>query len=224
MEPYSSCQTQFVIPSKPTRVTIVDVFHFLGRLLGAVILLVLIRSPMYFCRNLLLLSSLLCSSLTASIRWKRANSESWSAFACLSFTVSLPTIHSCAHAIDGSQSSAVGTHLCNSSLASLLNISRSWLVLLGLMALTSSGPSAISTGPTSMESRGTIMVPLLFRLGNRGLIGTGAWITGCSCWSCCWSSDAPDDESDHSMPGTFPMLLSSIMLSIMRPRRAAVLV
>lgn len=49
----------------------------------AVILLVLMRSPMYFCRNLLLLSSLSCSSLTASMRLNIAIRDSWSAFACL---------------------------------------------------------------------------------------------------------------------------------------------
>lgn len=57
--------------------------HFLARLLDAVILLVVIRSPMYFCRNLLLLSSLSCSSLTASILLKRVTRESCSARACL---------------------------------------------------------------------------------------------------------------------------------------------
>ncbi len=58
--------------------------HFLPRLPDAVILVVLIRSPMYFCRNLLWLSSLSCSSLTASIRLTIVSSESCSALACLS--------------------------------------------------------------------------------------------------------------------------------------------
>jgi len=48
-----------------------------------VILLVLIRSPMYFCKNLLLLSSLSCSSLTASMRLNMVSRDSWSALACL---------------------------------------------------------------------------------------------------------------------------------------------
>ena len=60
----------------------VHVVHFLLRLLD-VILLVNIKSPMYFCRNRLWLSSLSCSSLTASIRLKRVTRESCSALACL---------------------------------------------------------------------------------------------------------------------------------------------
>jgi len=32
------------------------------------------------------------------------------------------------------------------------------------------------------------MVPLLFRLGRRGLVGTGAWI---------WSMEDPVDESER---------------------------
>lgn len=58
--------------------------YFLPRVLDvAVILLVLMRSPMYFCKNLLLLSSLSCSSLTASMRLNIATRDSCSAFACL---------------------------------------------------------------------------------------------------------------------------------------------
>ena len=75
------------------------------------------------------------------------------------------------------------------------------LVLLGLMALTSSGPTCNSTGPTSIESRGTIMVPLLLRLGSLGRMGLGAWI----------SKDDPDDESDQSGLDVFGRLASPIM-------------
>lgn len=62
------------------------------------------------------------------------------------------------------------------------------LVRLGLIDLTSSGARGRSTGPLSTESRCMIMVPLLFRLGRRGLVGTGAWM---------WSTDDPDDESER---------------------------
>ena len=79
-------------------------------------------------------------------------------------------------------------HLCSSSLASWPRAWISSLVLLGLMALTSSGPTCSSTGPTASESRGTIMVPLLLRLGSFGRAGFGARL----------SRDAPDDESDQS--------------------------
>jgi len=48
-----------------------------------VILDVDIKSPMYFCRNLLLLSSLSCSSLTASIRLKISSSDFCRTLACL---------------------------------------------------------------------------------------------------------------------------------------------
>jgi hypothetical protein len=65
------------------------------------------------------------------------------------------------------------------------------LVLLGLMDLTSSGPTIISTGPTSTESRGTIIVPLLLRLGKRGRTGAGAWMLTL------WSTDDDDEESDR---------------------------
>ncbi len=91
------------------------------------------------------------------------------------------------------------THLCNSSLASLPSAWMSSLVLLGLMALTSSGPTCISTGPTAKESRGTIMVPLLLRLGSFGRTGFGAWM----------SKDDPDAESDQS--GLDALLASPIM-------------
>ena len=42
-----------------------------------------IRSPMYFCKNLLLLSSLSCSSFTASIRLNISRSDFWRTLACL---------------------------------------------------------------------------------------------------------------------------------------------
>ena len=51
-------------------------FYFFVRLLDDVILLVVIRSPMYFCRNLLLLSSLSCSSRTASMRLNMVTRDS----------------------------------------------------------------------------------------------------------------------------------------------------
>jgi len=125
-----------------------EAVHFLPLLGAAVILLVVIRSPMYFCRNLLLLSSLSCSSLTASMRLKMVRRESWRAFACL----------------------------FNSSRASLPSASISSLVRRGLMALTSSGPNSASMGPTAELSRGTTSGPLLFRLGKRGRMGVGWWI------------------------------------------------
>lgn len=77
------------------------------------------------------------------------------------------------------------------------------LVRLGLMALTSSGPACTSTGPTSVESRGTIMVPLLLRLGSLGRTGFGAWMG--------WSIDVPDDESDQSGLAVLCRLASPIM-------------
>lgn len=49
----------------------------------AVILVVDMRSPMYFWRNLLFESSLSCSSLTASMRLKISRRDSWRSFACL---------------------------------------------------------------------------------------------------------------------------------------------
>ena len=57
--------------------------HFFALVPVVVNLLVVMRSPMYFCRNLLLLSSLSCSSLTASMRSKRMSRESCKALACL---------------------------------------------------------------------------------------------------------------------------------------------
>ena len=57
--------------------------YFLIRLPDAVILLVLMRSPMYFCRNLLWESSLSCSSFTASMRLNMFRSDSCRAWACL---------------------------------------------------------------------------------------------------------------------------------------------
>ena len=59
-----------------------SVAHFLLRL-DDVILLVDIKSPMYFWRNLLWLSSLSCSSFTASIRLKSVTRDSCNALACL---------------------------------------------------------------------------------------------------------------------------------------------
>ena len=69
--------------SPPSRHPVV---HFLFRLLDEVILLVDIRSPMYFWRNLLWLSSLSCSSLTASILLKMVTRESCNVLACLRAT------------------------------------------------------------------------------------------------------------------------------------------
>ena len=65
-------------------------------------------------------------------------------------------------------------HLLSSSLASFPRVSTSSLDLLGLMARTSSGSIIVSIGPTAAESRGTIIVPLLFLLGRPGLRGIGA--------------------------------------------------
>lgn len=48
-----------------------------------------IRSPMYFCKNLLLLSSLSCSSFTASIRLNISRSDFWRTFACLAVGISI---------------------------------------------------------------------------------------------------------------------------------------
>jgi hypothetical protein len=65
---------------------------FLPLLLDPVVLVILevdIRSPMYFCKNLLLLSSLSCSSLTASMRAKISSSDDWSDLACLVWVISL---------------------------------------------------------------------------------------------------------------------------------------
>lgn len=45
-------------------------------------------------------------------------------------------------------------------------------------------------GPTSIESRGTINVPLLFREGRRGRVGIGACISGLSI--------EEEEESDRS--------------------------
>jgi len=108
----------------------------------AVIFDVDIRSPIYFCRNLLLLSSLSCSSLTASIRLKISSRDFCRTFAC-SF---------------------------NWVLASWLIFSRSWLLLRGLMALasSSSNTSSPSFNSTLGCSRGTMMVPLDFLVPSFG--------------------------------------------------------
>ena len=98
------------------------------------------------------------------------------------------------------------THLFISSLASFPKASMSSLVLLGLIARTSSGSSLISTGPTADESRGTIMVPLLFLLGNGGRMGTGALMVG-------WSSEDADDECTRSMDGCSWVWLAPILCS-----------
>jgi hypothetical protein len=68
--------------------------HFLPLPRDSVILLVAMRSPMYFWRNLLLLSSLSCSSLTASIRLRIVKRESCSCFACLCGVSSMPGLKS----------------------------------------------------------------------------------------------------------------------------------
>lgn len=61
----------------------VEGYFFRPEVPVAVILDVDIKSPMYFWRNLLLLSSLSCSSLTASMRLKISRSDFWRIFACL---------------------------------------------------------------------------------------------------------------------------------------------
>jgi len=111
-----------------------------------VILEVDIRSPIYFCRNLLLLSSLSCSSLTASMRLKISKRDSWRTFACW---------FSCA-------------------LASWLIFSRSSLFLRGLMARASSSSKTSSPSFNSTRgcSRGTMMVPLDFLVPIFGLSNT----------------------------------------------------
>lgn len=150
------------------------------------------RSPMYFCKNLLLLSSLSCSSLTASIRLNIAISDSCRAFACLWCCCLLAVIQRIV-VICGS--CRVLTHLRSSSLASRPRASRSSLVRRGLMARispTSAGSNA------STESRGTMMVPLLFRLGRRGRTGTGATMF--------WPSPTEDaeEESERAMAEVWP--------------------
>jgi hypothetical protein len=140
---------------------------------------------MYFWRNLLLLSSLSCSSLTASIRLRMVNSESCSCLACL---------YGVSYVLETrSMADNVVTYLRNSSLASFPKFCRSSLVLLGLIARTSSGSIFRSIGPTSNESLGTTMLPLLFRDGRRGRRGTGACID-----IVCWSRDEAEDESDRA--------------------------
>lgn len=150
--------------------------HFLFRLVE-VILPVIIKSPMYFWRNLLWWSNLSCSVLTASIRLTSVCNESWSALACLR----------------------------SSSRVSLPRVWISSLVLRGLIALTSSGPTCKSTGPTSVESRGTIILPLLFRLGNFGRIGFAV------CPWAEWSTDDPEEESDQSGLAVLFRLASPIL-------------
>lgn len=81
------------------------------------------------------------------------------------------------------------------------------VVLRGLMARTSSGSSSVSTGPTAEESLGTIMVPLLFRVGKGGRMGTGAWMEDC------WSSEEVDDECSRSIDGSSGGCVSPILLS-----------
>ncbi len=83
-------------------------------------------------------------------------------------------------------------HFRSSFLVSRPNASMSSPDLLGLMARTSPGSNIISNGPTAPESRSTMMVPLLFRLGRRGR-GIDAWID--------WSTDEAEDESDRAIEG-----------------------
>lgn len=138
-----------------------------------------IRSPIYFCKNLLLLSNLSCSSLTASIRWKIMRRDSCNALACR----------------------------WSSSLASRPMISRSRLVLRGLIDRTSFGANRVSTGPESdesLESRGTMIVPLLFLLWNLGRTGTGEWMSRSS-------SEDPEEESDRVGGSGFVKGCSSLM-------------
>jgi hypothetical protein len=82
-------------------------------------------------------------------------------------------------------------------------LSISSLVRRGLIALTSSGPKLHSTGPTSKLSRGTTSGPLLLRLGSRGRMGIGWWMT----WSSLsWDSDPEldTDESERSIACDWP--------------------
>lgn len=80
----AQCHTLLLMMLRLASGLLEERIHFLALLDDvAVILLVLMRSPMYFCRNLLLLSSLSCSSLTASMRLNIMSSDSWRAFACL---------------------------------------------------------------------------------------------------------------------------------------------
>ncbi len=169
--------------------------HFLPLLPEAVILLVLMRSPMYFCRNLLLLLSLSCSSWTTSIRWTMVSSESCSALACLRLPVS--------HERDASQplpsegccpGAASPTYRLSSSFASRLITSRSSLVRRGLMARASFGSRRVSTGPTAAESRGTMRVPLLLRFGNHGRADEALVDS---------SPEEDEDDSDRAIEGAF---------------------
>ena len=63
---------------------------------------------------------------------------------------------------DCNRSSVGSIYLLISSRAAFPILSRSSLVLLGLIALTSSGPKSGSRGPTAELSRGTTNGPLLF--------------------------------------------------------------
>lgn len=93
--------------------------------------------------------------------------------------------------------SDVMAHLRSSSRASRPSASRSSLVLRGLMARTSPGSIMTSVGSTaSADSRGTMIVPLLFRLGRRGRTGTGATI-----WGLDWSMDEAEEESERAISG-----------------------
>ena len=165
--------------------------YFRPRVVVDVIFDVDMRSPIYFCKNLLLLSNLSCSSLTASILWKIRRSDSCNALACLEqiLLVDYPR----ADRKTTRASLGEGTDLWSYSLASRPMISKSRLVLRGLIDRTSLGANRVSTGPESdesRESRETMIVPLLFRLWNFGRRGTG------SCRSLS-SSEDPDDESDR---------------------------
>ena len=79
------------------------------------------------------------------------------------------------------------------------------------MARTSFGSTLVSTGPTAAESLGTMIVPLLFLLGNCGRFGTGAWMV-CVGGSLEWSTEDAEDESDRSMGGVLVECSASSMI------------
>lgn len=100
------------------------------------------------------------------------------------------------------------TYRCSSSLASRPIISRSRLVLRGLIDRTSFGANRVSTGPESeesLESRGTMIVPLLFLLWNLGRTGTGALMSRSS-------SEDPEEESDL-IGGSGLVKVSSLLMA-----------
>jgi hypothetical protein len=81
------------------------------------------------------------------------------------------------------------------------------------MALTSSGSRCVGIGPTCDESRGTIRVPLLLRLGSGGRVGMGMWIS----WL---SSDDADEQSDRSWLVGVTVVSGSLMLKVLSCSRA----